>query len=102
MRKYICLGIREIVQIEGGLPLDKKIPLAVEVLRVELRSTGPLGFARGRLAGVPVPTLAGLAALDRTAESAVPTWSFLPSGLYGNSRVTNLAGFVAVLVMVWE
>ena len=51
LQKYICLGIREIVQIWGGLPLDKKIPeMGIEELPIELRSIG-----RAR---VPVPTRA--------------------------------------------
>ncbi len=59
--------------------------VGAEEMPIELRSIGPLGFARGRLAGVPVLTRA-----------------FLYTSSYGNSRVTNLAGFVLVLVMVWE
>jgi hypothetical protein len=57
LQKYICLGIREIVQIEGGLPLDKKIPeMGIEEMQIELRSIGPLGFAQGRLPRAAVPT----------------------------------------------
>jgi hypothetical protein len=62
--------------------------LRIEELRVSLRLTGPFGFAQGRL-----------------PKAAVPTGTFsllLSMSSYGNSRVTNLAGFVPVLVMVWE
>jgi hypothetical protein len=40
--------------------------------------------------------------LDRTGRSARPHTSIFHARFYGNSRVTNLAGFVLVLVMVWE